>query len=419
MNHHFAGRRFSARSAERVEDEVRASRAVWSETLRSANRATWLAAKPGSSTSGRPERALDLLMPRIRVESYDRLVDGSFYDRFADAEGPVASAYLLSAAPNDHKRFPKAFLDLEHLRQSARADRFRVHHLAETPEEADLIIFVEVSSAAGHYFERVRRHPIYRFFHGKSYLFSSTDRIVPFLPGIYASVERSWYWPNWARSGHYLGIREDRELRYEPNQRSPSYLFSFVGLTKTHPVRRRLVELRHHDALVIDTEAISSEARRRTHPPPTTDEYRRRYADSIRDSAFVLCPRGGGTATFRLFETMMVGRAPVIVSDEWVPPEGPNWENFSLRVKEAEVARIPAMLEAYASEAASMGETARAAWLDWFSEQSSFHRVVDWCLDLEASASSRAGVRRYAPYVQMLRPYHSARWVAKRLGLGD
>src|SRR4029453_4203309 len=271
MNHHFAGRRFSARSAERVEDEVRASRAVWSETLRSANRATWLAAKPGSSTSGRPERALDLLIPRIRVESYDRLVDGSFYDRFADAGGPVASSYLLSAAPNDHKRFPKAFLDLEHLRQSARADRFRVHHLAETPEEADLIIFVEVSSAAGHYFERVRRHPIYRFFHGKSYLFSSTDRIVPFLPGIYASVERSWYWPNWARSGHYLGIREDRELRYEPNQRSPSYLFSFVGLTHTPPLRRRLAALRHHDALVIDTEAISSEARRRTHPPPTTD----------------------------------------------------------------------------------------------------------------------------------------------------
>ena len=64
-----------------------------------------------------------------------------------------------------------------------------------------------------------------------------------------------------------------------------------------------------------------------------------------------------------------------------------------------------------------MGRVARAAWVDWFSETASFHRIVEWCLDLSRWAPERAGVRRYAPYVQMLRPYHSARWATKPLGL--
>jgi len=148
------------------------------------------------------------------------------------------------------------------------------------------------------------------------------------------------------------------------------------------------------------------------------EEFRTRYVKSIKDSAFVLCPRGGGTSTFRLFETLMLGRVPVIVSDQWVPPDGPDWESFSLRVKEGEIATIPALLERRATDAPAMGRAARAAWFEWFSEGASFHRTVEWCLDLARFAPARVGFRRYAPYLQMLRPYDAARAVAKRLGHG-
>jgi len=56
--------------------------------------------------------------------------------------------------------------------------------------------------------------------------------------------------------------------------------------------------------------------------------------------------------------------------------------------------------------------------LEWFSESASFHRVVESCLDLAESASSRTGIRGYTPHLQLLRPYHSARWIVKRLGHG-
>jgi Exostosin family len=330
----------------------------------------------------------------------------------------VASAYLLSAAPSGPGRDPKAFLDLEQMRASARANRFGAHRLAEDPGEADLILFVETSSAAGHYFERVRSHPVYREFMSKSYLFSSTDRVVPFLPGVYASIERRWYWPSWTRSGHYLGVKEEGGLRYLPSH-SPSRLFSFVGDANTHPVRQRLMGFRHPDAVMIDTHAEALAIKRGERPPVSQEGFVGRYVRAIEDCAFVLCPPGGGTSSFRLFETMMLGRVPVIVSDPWVPPLGPDWDSFSVRVKESDVDGIPRLLETRAADARTMGDAARAAWLDWFSESASFHRTVEWCLDLARHAPARAGLRRYAPYVQMLRPYHAARWGAKRLGHGQ
>lgn len=319
----------------------------------------------------------------------------------------MASAYLLSAAPDDPVHFPKAFLDLEQLRACAHADRVGVHHLADDPADADVILFVEVSSSAGRYFERVRKHPLYHAFRVKTYLFCSTDRCVPLLPGVYASLAQSSFRPAWTRAGHYLGVRERGDLRYTPHVPAPSYLFSFVGSTTTHPVRRRLAELNHADGLILDTS--------RDERVMTTDEYERRYATILRESAFVLCPRGGGTSTFRLFEAMMLGRVPVIVSDEWVPPDGPRWERFSVRVREAQVAMIPAILREREAEAPTMGVAARTAWLEWFSERTSFHTIIEWCLQLADSAPLRAGYRRYAPYRQLLAPYHALRWAAGRL----
>jgi hypothetical protein len=58
-------------------------------------------------------------------------------------------------------------------------------------------------------------------------------------------------------------------------------------------------------------------------------------------SKFVLCPRGYACSRWRLFETMMAGRVPVIISDQWVPPEGPAWERFSVRVSQKHVAQPP------------------------------------------------------------------------------
>ncbi len=204
----------------------------------------------------------------------------------------MASVHLLSAAPDGPGSHPKAHLDLEQMRSSARSDAFGVHRVVNDPSSAELIIFVETSVAAGRYFERVRRHPVYREYKSKSYLFSSTDRVVPFLPGVFASIERRWYWPSWTRSGHYLGVTERPELQYDPDA-SMSRLFSFVGTAAAHPVRRRIMALNHPEAILLDACADAVQIGSGGSPPPSANEFLERYARSVRESSFVICPRGG------------------------------------------------------------------------------------------------------------------------------
>ena len=304
--------------------------------------------------------------------------------------------------------------DLEQMRERVRRDRFGVHEAVDEPGAAAIILFVETHAGAGHYFQLVRSHPVYRELRERCYLFCSDDRIVPFLPGVFASVEARWHWPAWTRSGHYVDVRETDGVYFEP-ERTPSRLFSFVGATSNHPLRRRVMALRHPDGLILDVSSQSLAVEERRRSPRMQTEWRRRYAESIHESAFVLCPRGAGASSRRIFEAMMLGRAPVIVSDQWVPPGGPEWESFSVRVAERDAQKIPALLEGRASDAAEMGARARAEWLDWFSEEACFHRTVDWCLELAEASPSRAGMRRYLPHLQMLRPYHAARAVAKRI----
>jgi hypothetical protein len=49
----------------------------------------------------------------------------------------------------------------------------------------------------------------------------------------------------------------------------------------------------------------------------------RRYNEILSDSVFSLCPEGAGPNTLRLWESLAVGAIPVIVADEWIPPNLP------------------------------------------------------------------------------------------------
>lgn len=315
--------------------------------------------------------------------------------------------HVLSAAP-EHTGGTKAFSELNDLIALAKRDRFGIHALVASPRDADFILFVEHSTDAGAYFQRVRRHELHRRRPHDCFLFSSTDRLIPFLPGIYAGIERSWYRSCWTRPGPYLGIGQSLDVVPGAARRDPQWLFSFVGTPHSAPVRARVLALKHPRALIRNT----ADANRNALTPAE-------YADTIRDSAFVLCPRGGGTASFRLFETLLHGRVPVIISDEWMAPEGPDWTGFSLRVAEADVPHIPSLLEAREPAAAEMGRAAREAWEEWFAPDVLFHRIVEWCLDIEATAPSRGRLMRLFPYVQLLRPYHTLRWAARSFGHGS
>src|SRR6185295_16416047 len=137
----------------------------------------------------------------------------------------MAEVLLLSVASgNDHDYNRGAYL---RLKRSAEQGTVRDHNLTSDPESADLILFAELKGA-GPYFESVRRHPFVREFREKCFLFCANAFVIPFLPGVYASIEKRWL-SDRTRSGFYLGVSENEFLQPTLPRDDLPYLYSFVG----------------------------------------------------------------------------------------------------------------------------------------------------------------------------------------------
>ncbi|HEY0256489.1 MAG TPA: exostosin family protein [Candidatus Methylacidiphilales bacterium] len=321
----------------------------------------------------------------------------------------MAKVLLLSLSeedPRDNSYRRGAYL---RLKQSAELGKSH-HRLVDDPAEADIILFAETHFMFAF---RQRRHPYYRAFRDKCFGFAVNDHVLPFLPGVYPSIEKDWFSPGRVRSGFYLSILENPYTSFDPEPIERDFLYCFVGSTSTAPIRVRLGKLQHPRGVFIDTAQVSQFMLHEGTPEQRT-VFWKDYADKARRSQFVLCPRGEGTSSVRLFETMEMGRAPVILADKWVPPEGPCWEQFSLRIPEREVMNLPRILEEREKEAVAMGLKAREEWERWFSPEARFNTVVDWCLQIKADRRLPEYLACLGVYPQILRwPFRRAylrRW---------
>lgn len=315
----------------------------------------------------------------------------------------MAQVVLLSATPpDDHTR--EHLAPLQDLRESVDHDRFGIHRVTEDADLADVIVFVE-SYGAGWHFERVRRHPFTRRHREKCFIFCSNPFVIPFLPGVYTGIEKRWA-SRRTVPGFYLDVPKSRFTTFTPPSDDLPYLYSFMGSVGTAPVRRQMQALTHPRGFFQDTAADFSKALHGQMDAREQQDYQRRYAEMTKASKFVLCPRGLSVSSIRLFETMRMGRAPVIVSDGWLEPPGPSWETFSIRIPERDCMRIPQFLEAREHDAVTMGKRARAVWVEWFSREVAFHRVVEACLAIREQRVLPEQLARWPVYLQYLRPFH-------------
>lgn len=313
----------------------------------------------------------------------------------------MAKVLVLSSAvegPFDPWKHGTCFL----LKHSAEIDAFGEHHLVEDPEEADLILFAEMGEC-GIFEERVRAHPCYRRFRSKCFLFDGFGDITyPILPGVYSSLRKDFYRPDHARTGFYQILIQNVYIDYRPPTGQEKYLASFVGTRKTHPVRSALFSFKRDDIYVADTTGISLHMMYHGEPAERA-KFWSDYADTIADSRFSLCPGGQAPNSIRLYESMRMGRACVILSDDWPPNDGVDWDSCSLRVAEADAARLPELLEKYADRSAEMGRNARREWEKWFSPKVAFHRVVEQCLEIGRLRGRYSTLRSYSYYRPIFR----------------
>ncbi len=293
----------------------------------------------------------------------------------------------------EHEHRPNR--ELERVRRVAAADQFGVHQVVDSPEDADVILFVEEPNTRGF----VTQHPFVAQHREKCFVYDAFSGSTPFLPGIYANIEKQEYSRQRTRSGHYLRVSEHPCLDYQPQHKDCPYLFSFMGCIRTHRVLRGAILALQHPRAYLENTCTEGKRTKHEHLDEQQRlEYYGRFASILRASKFVLCPRGRGPSSLRLFETLRVGRPPVILADQWVPPEGPDWASFSVVLPEKEVDTIPAVLERLEPQAEAMGAKARHAWETWFAEPVAFHRLVNDCLDIKASRQLPESLLRFSVY---------------------
>lgn len=237
---------------------------------------------------------------------------------------------------------------------------------------------------------------------------SEDDNVFPLLRGIYASAQRPRLFKSRVRSGTYMLYDKKYENPYVADGgawRLPKeWLATFIGRS-SHPCRSRLLSQSWTDPriVVFDSSAFNLFAQK-----PVDRTAQQRFSALTTASKFVLCPRGNGASSLRLFECMKAGIAPVIFSDHWVYPKGPDWSSFSIRLPEASSSRrIEEALHRAEPHYAEMGMAARSAWEKWFRPEVYFDYLVSQAAEMLSGQAIPERVfwtlRNLFPYRQKIR----------------
>ena len=289
----------------------------------------------------------------------------------------------------------KAPLRIQYLQELAAIAQPKIHTLTEDPEEADLIIITRENPTNAHInLSDPQVNSLLKKYLDKCYTITQTDKPLFALAGLYASGSKSfWFFRKHLIRGcsYVFSLYEkswdgNKFVEMQKNiETEKKYLFSFVGASNSW-VRKRLFKLEfdRKDILIFCTNDYNQWNTKDNN----REAVQKSYVNIIASSKFVLCPRGIGTGSIRLFEVMKLGVAPVIISDGWLPPNGPDWNSFALFVKESDLKNIVQIVESHASEYKERGRLARKAWEEYFCDAVVFNQCIETLEELKTSRIS-------------------------------
>jgi hypothetical protein len=253
------------------------------------------------------------------------------------------------------------------------------YEMTDRPERADIIVFWEPHQRSQVIrIPRLRAHPLVQQFPNKVFVVSVEDSPLGLLSGLYASMPAQRHHPHRHRTCLYYRtinpyLHSRQAGRHVP---SPPNLASFLG-AKSHALRGRLLEMA--DSLTRQDIIVTATPYNGFLIPqdPQLKPSQLAFIDAILEAKFSLCPRGNGVGTYRVQESMALGRAPVIICDDWVPVADLAWERFAVFVAEDSLHDLPEILREYEPHWKDMGELAKQTYESQFSQKVYALRAVE------------------------------------------
>jgi len=267
----------------------------------------------------------------------------------------------------------------------------RVHSLVENPFAAEIILVGSLGNGKDelHYIDEVLENDLIGRFSKKCFSVSYRDVPIVFNRGIYESGQRNGargvLTLGRVRAGSYgvSGTFNPYAKAHCPSgmdYENKKYLFSFIGRDSSSIRRKLFCQKFNRDGIVI--EDSSDFALWSSRDADNIDRRQKYYYGTLLHSKFSLCPRGIGTGSIRLFESMRCGVSPVIISDGWIPPKDRRWGDFSLTIPEKELDKLEEIVASHEGRYREMGMLARKVYEECFCENVYFNYIVKNCLDM-------------------------------------
>lgn len=274
----------------------------------------------------------------------------------------------------------------ERLINSFNNDVHKKHSITQNRQEADLLLY-------WYNFERykLRSFKLSKEERKKLIVYNGTDIFYAIVWNGYKTLTPSWpssVYSNGFSLGwdyYHMGSSMQNLVNLEHSE-DYKYVWSFMGSVHTSPLRKKIAELNSTNSYFKDTSAQFKSGITSKVNSAELKKYHEDYINILKDSAFVLCPRGLSPSSIRLFEVMKSGRVPVIISDAWLPPPFIDWKKCSIWIKEDEIHLIPQILGAKLGKAKEMGLKAREEWEKVFAESNMFHYTTEAALLLKTES---------------------------------
>ncbi|TVQ03413.1 MAG: hypothetical protein EA359_09705 [Balneolaceae bacterium] len=292
--------------------------------------------------------------------------------------------------------------------------------ISESPENADLILISHPGNdlSKQEYLTELQTHPLITRYPEKCFTVSFfKDKPLLLNRGIYESPIKLWRHHKRFKTGAYLShlfnpfIVKAVNSGHESVQMDRRYLASFIG-RRSHSLRVKIFNqtFKRPDIIIRDSSGFNAWSKKTNEENKKDHE---QYLNILSQSKFAICPRGAGSSSIRLFEAMSLGICPVIISDEWVPPAGPDWNEFCIFLKESEIDDLESVLEVYEDECFEMGKKAFIAYWEYFSDEKYFDYLINCCVEIKGNQQISEAIYWKFKIIQVIR-YILYYWIKKK-----
>ena len=273
---------------------------------------------------------------------------------------------------------------------------------AETPEAADALLIQEkVSYKDFRYTKRVLSDPFLSNYLPKLFSLNFDDCATGLLRGLYSNIPTGRLVNQLHLAVPYANFFNEKAITGEYENSQPAYLAAWRGNSKSNRIRPILISLLQpiNEILIEVTDSWLN------HSLQEKDE----YVKLILNSKFSLCPAGFAASSFRIYESMALGRCPVIIADDFARPTGPNWDEFALFYPTNKLSNLHDFLLKHESQAMEMGKNAKKAWVNYFRPDmlpDYYAEALVTLIKNTPACSSKSEIKRWNSY----KFYRSNKW---------